>query len=126
MVGEEGRVIAADIHKEMLDMVGAGAQRLGLRQRIVLHQCRGDSLGIAESADFVLAFWVAHEVPDLQRFFAEVVTMLKPQGLFLLVEPKLHTHGWMFRHETEQAAAAGLKPCREVKVSLSRAMLFSL
>jgi ubiquinone/menaquinone biosynthesis C-methylase UbiE len=55
MVGEEGRVIAADIHQEMLDKVGVGAERQKLRTRIVLHHCRADSLGIAEKADFVLA-----------------------------------------------------------------------
>ena len=126
MVGEEGRVIAVDIHKEMLDVVEAGAQRLKLRPRIILHQCRTDSLGISESADFVLAFWVAHEVPDMKRFFGEVAMMLKPKGLFFLAEPMIHVNASMFQHEIKQAAAAGLKPYREVKVSLSRAMLFTL
>jgi ubiquinone/menaquinone biosynthesis C-methylase UbiE len=126
MVGEEGRVIAADIHKEMLDMVADGAEHLKLKPRIILHQCRADSLGIAEKADFVLAFWVAHEVPNMIRFFDEIVKMLKPKGLFFLAEPRFHVNASMFQHEIKQAAAAGLKPYKEVKVSLSRGMLFSL
>jgi ubiquinone/menaquinone biosynthesis C-methylase UbiE len=125
MVGEEGRVIAVDIQKEMLDQVAAGAERLKLRPRIILHQCKEDSLGIDQKADFILAFWMVHEVPNVKKFFEEIVTILKPAGLLLLVEPRFHVSASTFQEEIKQACAAGLKPCKEVKVNLSRGMLFS-
>lgn len=125
MVGEEGRIIAVDLQKEMLDKVAAGAERLKLRPRIILHQCKEDSLGLEEKADFVLAFWMVHEVPNVKGLFDEIVTILKPEGLLLLVEPRYHVSAATFREEIKLACASGLKPCQEVKVNLSRGMLFS-
>jgi ubiquinone/menaquinone biosynthesis C-methylase UbiE len=125
MVGEEGRVIAVDIQKEMLDKVAAEAERQKLRPRIILHQCKEDSLGIDQKADFILAFWMVHEVSNVKRFFDEIVTILKPEGLLLLVEPRFHVSASTFRKEISQACAAGLRPYKEVKVNLSRGMLLS-
>lgn len=125
MVGEEGRVIAVDIQKEMLDKVAAEAERQKLSPRIILHQCKEDSLGIDQKADFVLAFWMVHEVPNVKRFFDEIVTILKPEGLLPLVEPRFHVSASTFREEISQACAAGLKPYKEVNVNLSRAILLS-
>jgi ubiquinone/menaquinone biosynthesis C-methylase UbiE len=125
MVGEEGCVIAVDIQKEMLDQVAAGAERLKLRSRMILHQCKEESLGIDQKVDFVLAFWMVHEVPNVKILFEEIATILKPGGLLLLVEPRFHVSAVTFREEIKQACAAGLKPYREVKVNISRGMLFS-
>jgi len=126
MVGEEGRVIAVDLQQGMLDQLKALAEQKNLDSRITLHQCKEDRIGINEKVDFVLAFWMVHEVPNIKAFFDEVCTMLKPEGLFLMVEPKFHTNASMFQGEIDQACAAGLKPYKDIKVSLSRAILFSL
>lgn len=126
MVGEEGRVISVDLQKEMLEKLKSAAEDQKLQSRIILHQCTEDRLSIEEKVDFVLAFWMVHEVPNIKSLFDEIVTILKPEGLFLMVEPKLHTKASTFRNEVEQACAAGLKPCKEVKVSISRGILFSL
>lgn len=126
MVGEEGRVIAVDIQKEMLSKLKARTEALKLQSRISLHQCSEDKIGINAKLDFVLAFWMVHEVPDPQKLFAEIVALLKPEGLFLMVEPLFHTSAASFRDEVIKAQTAGLTPYKEVKVSISRAMLFSL
>jgi ubiquinone/menaquinone biosynthesis C-methylase UbiE len=126
MVGDEGRVIAVDLQKEMLDKLEVSAERLKLLPRIVLHQSKEDKLGIDEKVDFALAFWMVHEIPNMKSFFDEIVTILKPKGLFFMVEPKFHTNAVTFQDEINQARASGLKPYKEVKVSISRGMLFSL
>ena len=126
MVGKEGRVIAADIQKEMLDKLEDAAERRKLRSRIILHQCKEESLGLDQKADFVLAFWMVHEVPSVKSLFDQIVTILKPEGLLLLVEPRFHVSAATFQEEINQACASGLKPYKEVKVNLSRGMLFSV
>ena len=52
---------------------------------------------------FVLAFWMAHEVPNTVAFFAEPHEALNPNGKLLLVEPKVHVGRRDF--EKELAAA---------------------
>lgn len=126
MVGEEGRVLSVDLQPQMLAKVKAAAERRDLQSRIILHQCKEDSLNIDEKVDFALAFWMVHEVPDARRFFDDIVSILKPNGFFMLVEPKGHTNTAKFQSEISAACEAGLKPCKEIKVRISRGMLFSL
>ncbi|MGE5421941.1 MAG: class I SAM-dependent methyltransferase [Ignavibacteriales bacterium] len=124
MVGKEGCVLAVDIQKEMLDKLQLAAQNQDLQSRIKLHQCNENSLNIDEKVDFALAFWMVHEVPNTKRFFDEVVTILKPGGLFLMVEPKIHTSFSTFQKEINQACSSGLQPHKGIKVNFSRALLF--
>lgn len=124
MVGEEGSVIALDVQKEMLDKLHLAAQNRNLQSRIRLHQCNENSLGIYEKVDFALAFWMVHEVPNTKEFLDQVVTILKPEGLFLMVEPKVHTSYSTFQEEINLACSSGLKPYKKVSVNISRAILF--
>jgi ubiquinone/menaquinone biosynthesis C-methylase UbiE len=126
MVGAEGRVIAIDLQKGMLDKVEAAAQRLKILPRIVLHQSREDKLEVAAKIDFALAFWMVHEVVDIRSFFAEIFTMLKPNGLLLMVEPKYHVRAATFQAEIDAATGAGLIVYQEVTMSMNRGILFSL
>lgn len=125
LVGANGRVMAIDLQAQMLAGVVRRSTRRGLSTRIQTHQCAHDRLGISEPLDFALAFWMAHEVPDRDRFFGEIYTTLKPGAKFLLVEPRLHTSTASYKNITAEATAAGLKPEQEPKIALSRAMLFS-
>jgi ubiquinone/menaquinone biosynthesis C-methylase UbiE len=126
MVGEEGRVIAADIQEKMLEYVRRKAEKAGVASRIELHQSQRDKLGIKEQVDFALAFYMAHEVPDKDAFFKEIVTLLKTEAHFLLVEPKMHVSASRFQKTVDAAYAIGLKVESEWKVSFSRGVLFSL
>jgi ubiquinone/menaquinone biosynthesis C-methylase UbiE len=125
MVGDRGRVIAADIQESMLKGIKKRAVRAGIAERIVLHLASQDSLGVTTAADFILAFWMAHEVPDQQRFYQQLNVVLKDSGRFLLVEPKIHVSGKQFKAEIAAAGAAGFKLVETPTVSLSHAALFA-
>jgi ubiquinone/menaquinone biosynthesis C-methylase UbiE len=125
LVGEKGRVIAADIQPKMLQYVRRSAEKRGLQSRILLHQCQENELGIKQQVDFALAFYMVHEVPDIDTFFREVATILKADAALLLVEPKIHVTARRFEQIIQAACAAGLKADTEVKIFGSRAMLFS-
>ena len=49
-----------------------------------------DDLGRVEGADFVLAFWVVHEVDDPSGFLTQIRSFLKPRGLLFIAEPRGH------------------------------------
>ncbi|MRR16365.1 MAG: methyltransferase domain-containing protein [Deltaproteobacteria bacterium] len=125
IVGESGRVIAADIQKSMLEGIEKRARRAGVAGRIILHLSSPDSLGVATPADFVLAFWMAHEVPDQERFYRELHTVLKEDGRFLLVEPKIHVTASQFQTGVAKAQSAGFRLVEAPSIPLSYAALFA-
>jgi ubiquinone/menaquinone biosynthesis C-methylase UbiE len=124
MVGEKGLVIAADINRGMLKRVKRRAERAGVSGRLLAQLSEKNRLGIGPKVNFALAFWMAHEVRDLGRFFAEIQATLQPDGVFLLVEPKMHVSDMSYDEIVAAAEKAGLKPFGEVPVRLSRATAF--
>jgi ubiquinone/menaquinone biosynthesis C-methylase UbiE len=124
-VGPGGRVIAVDLQPRMLARLRAKAEKAGLLERIDLHLCSSTALGLgsAVQADFALAFWMVHEVPDPERFLAEVLAGLRPGGRLLLVEPLLHVSAEQFARTLELARAGGWRLEGPRAVRISRAAL---
>jgi ubiquinone/menaquinone biosynthesis C-methylase UbiE len=125
LVGPAGSVIAADLQPHMLDILRRRAERAGLLSRIRLHRCAADWMGVETPVDFVLAFAVVHEAPDVGALLAEVAALLKPGGRFLLAEPRAHVTVQAFEATLAQARAAGLQPCAEPPIAMSRAVLLT-
>jgi ubiquinone/menaquinone biosynthesis C-methylase UbiE len=123
LVGESGSVIAADLQQRMLDTVGRRARRAGVADRIRLHRCEPDRIGLDRPIDFALLCWVVHETPDQQKLFEELLSMLKPAGKCLIAEPKVHIPHRRFEETVQVAAAAGFNILDRPKVRLSHAAL---
>jgi ubiquinone/menaquinone biosynthesis C-methylase UbiE len=123
LVRESGKVIAVDIQGEMLDRMVRRASKQEVREIISPVQCGADNIGIDEPLDFALAFWMAHETPDVERFFAQVHSALKPGGLFFITEPKIHVSAEEYRRELEIAGKAGFTVAEEPPVRFSHAAL---
>jgi ubiquinone/menaquinone biosynthesis C-methylase UbiE len=126
MVGESGKVIAVDVQEEMLQILREKAAQQGLESRIVTHKSDPDRIGISEKVDFALAFYMVHEVPDAEAFLKEIVSILKPKGKLLIVEPKMHVSATAFEKTIEVARQAGLSPISEPKIRFIRSKLFQL
>ncbi|MBW2285086.1 MAG: methyltransferase domain-containing protein [Deltaproteobacteria bacterium] len=126
LVGPAGRVIAIDMQEKMLDTVLRRAKRAGLADRIRAHRCEPNRLGIPESLDFALGFWMVHEIAEKSTFFREIGAALKPGGRFLMAEPKMHVGPADFEETVRVATGAGLEPETAMKIRLSRAMLFGV
>lgn len=123
LVGDKGRVIAADIQPEMLEGARRRAVKAGLEQRIDFHLSQPERIGVQKTVDFTLLFWVAHEVPDRARFFYEIVSMTRPGRLLLIVEPRLHVSLKDFNETLALAVAAGFEVIERPKVFFSYAAL---
>ena len=68
---------------------------------------------------------MVHEVPDQESFFKEIRSLLKPDGKFLMSEPKIHVNKAKFKATVEKAIRAGLMLKSHPDISLSRSALFS-
>ncbi len=89
MVGTTGRVVSADLQEGMLQKLRAKIEGSELKSRITLVQCDPERINVLERVDFILAFFMVHEVPDKKSFFAQLKSILDDRGRFLLVEPRL-------------------------------------
>ncbi|MFC1871707.1 class I SAM-dependent methyltransferase [Chloroflexota bacterium] len=123
LVGDTGKVIAADLQQKMLDGIYRRALKAGVQNRIKLNQSTPDSIGISEYIDFCLAFWMVHEVPDRTRFFGEISSKLKRDGLLLFVEPKLHVSKENFNRTLGILKSTGLSAIGQPKIFLSYSTL---
>jgi ubiquinone/menaquinone biosynthesis C-methylase UbiE len=126
IVGEKGRVFAADVQQEMLKALQKRARRAGVEQRITLHLCKKDSLGLNTKFDFVFAFWMIHEVSEQESFFKEIRSLLKPKGKLLISEPKIHVTKIKFDETVGKAMRSGFTLKSNPNISLSRSALLGL
>ncbi len=124
LVGSTGRVISVDVQQKMLDHLMKRARRAGVADRITAVKSDGDRIAVSEKADFVLTFYMVHEVPDKERFVGEVAAILKPGGQYLLVEPPGHVTKDRFAATVAAAKRAGLEPVAVPHVRASYATLF--
>jgi ubiquinone/menaquinone biosynthesis C-methylase UbiE len=126
MVGPRGRVIAVDIQPEMLSALQKRAKRAAVDRQIVIHLCKADSLGLDVKADFALAFWMLHEVPNPISFFKEMRSVLRASGKLLVSEPAIHVTAKMYAKTIEMAISTGFKVIAEPKIFLSRSALLAV
>jgi ubiquinone/menaquinone biosynthesis C-methylase UbiE len=123
LAGEKGHVIAADIQEKMLRALKKRAELAGVDKRIILHLSRPDSLGIKEKVNFILAFWMVHEVPDKERFLKELFSVLEDNGTFLLAEPSIHVTRANFEETVNLALQVGFTLRESPRIFTSRSVL---
>ena len=123
MVGKSGRVIAADLQEGMLQKLKDKIQGTELEERITLHKSEKHRIGVSEKVDFVLAFYVVHELPNQRQFFEELKSILKPKGQVLIVEPPFHVSKAEFEETIRKAREAGFISAEGPKVFLSKTVI---
>ena len=124
VVGENGRVVAVDLQQEMLAAVRRRAEKEGLLPRIVLCQAEAGHIDLDLQADFALAFWMVHEVPDRAALFGQVYRLVKPGGRFLMVEPNLFLESVNYQKSVDLALAAGFTVLSHPRIRISQSTLF--
>ncbi len=120
MVGKSGRVIAVDLQEGMLQKLRDKIQGTEHEERITLHKCEENKIGVSEEIDFVLAFYMVHEVPNQEELFNEIGVILKPKGQVLVVEAPFHVSKSAFEETISQARNVGLTLVERPKVLLSK------
>jgi len=69
MVGESGQIIAADLQDGMLQKLKGKIHDTKLENRVLLHKCEEDRINLSKHVDFILAFYIIHEVIDKDAIF---------------------------------------------------------
>ena len=123
MVSETGRVIAVDLQEEMLQKIRGKIQGTELERRITLHKCEDNKIGLSEIVDFVLLFYMVHEVPNKEKFFNEIGSILKPNGQIFIVEPPFHVSKTAFEETIRKARDAGFMEIERPKIIFSKTVI---
>jgi ubiquinone/menaquinone biosynthesis C-methylase UbiE len=126
LVGPSGRVICVDLQERMISSLRRRAARAGVSDRIETRVCSTSSLGLGDlegEVDFALAYAVVHEVPDTERFLAEIADSLAPGGRLLIAEPRGHVSREALEGTTAAAGKAGLSVIDRPEIKRSRAVL---
>lgn len=123
MVGAKGKVIAVDLQQKMLDVMLRRARDSGVADRIIPHRCQSDAIGIEKQIDFVLAFWMVHEVGDKNSFFLQLRSILATTGKILIAEPRMHVSAAELDKTIAIAKNNGLHYCDRPEIRFSRTVL---
>jgi ubiquinone/menaquinone biosynthesis C-methylase UbiE len=125
MLNGSGKVIAADLQEGMLKKVKNKIKGTDLEQRIELHKCEENTTGITEKVDFILCFYMIHEVPDQNNLFRELKSILKPSGKLYIIEPKFHVSKKSFTEMVNKSDNIGFEIIERPKVFFSRSVLMT-
>ncbi|MCK5505037.1 MAG: class I SAM-dependent methyltransferase [Thermodesulfovibrionia bacterium] len=125
LVGDKGCVIAADVQPQMLRTLEKRSEKAGVSNIIRPHRSEPDKLGVSTPVDFILAFWMVHEVPDADMFFHQVRSCLKPNGRILVAEPRFHVSLKRFQEILVSAQKSGLIFCEAPYVRFSRSAVMN-
>jgi ubiquinone/menaquinone biosynthesis C-methylase UbiE len=110
MVGNGGKVVAADLQEGMLEKLREKIRGTELEARFRLVKCDPDRINVLDRVDFILTFYMVHEVPDQRALFRQFHELLDDQGAWLLVEPKLfHVSREEFEASTRLAQEIGFE-----------------
>lgn len=123
LLNKSGTVICADLQDGMLDLVRQKIKGADNETLFQLHKCDSDAINVSLSVDFVLAFYMIHEVPNQIRLFEELKSILTPQGQILIIEPKFHVTKESFNAMIDNLKAIGFEVIENPKVSCSRSIL---
>ncbi len=123
MVGEMGRVIATDLQDGMLEKLKVKIRGTEFEKRISLHKSEKNKIGISDKVDFVLAFYVIHEVPNQRDFFEELKSILNPKGQVLVVEPSFFVRKAEFNDIIKKAREVGFILTEGPNVFISRTII---
>jgi ubiquinone/menaquinone biosynthesis C-methylase UbiE len=126
LTGPEGKVIAADVQEEMLMKLKGKATIEIEKKTIKLVKAEFDNINVNEKADFILTFWMVHEVKDQAGLLRQIVNIMKPGSKYLLSEPKFHVTKSNFAETVKMAQSAGLKILLEPKIWFSRSIVFTI
>lgn len=126
MVDNSGRVIACDLQEGMLQKVRDKIKGTELEKRITLHKCEENNIGVSEHVDFVLLFYMVHEIRNKEEFFNEIGTILRPNGQVLIVEPPFHVSKSVFEEtakKTKKTRKTGFTDLEGPDVLFSKTMI---
>jgi len=126
LLGESGKVIALDVQEGMLEILRQKIKNSELKHKIQIHKSKENFLGLSEKFDFILAFYVLHEMRYLENIITELKTIVQPGAKILIAEQKFHVPKQTFNTFIQKMENKGFVVCKRPKIFLSRAVTMQI
>ena len=107
LVGPSGHVQAVDLQPQQLRVAEKRCRRAGVADRVRFVEATEASLRLSGPFDFLLAFWMVHEVGDQAGFFEQLRAATEAGARVLVAEPMFHVALETAEAELAQARAHG-------------------
>ena len=109
LTGPRGKVYCVDVQEKMLEKLRARSVKHGVDGIIETRLVNKDysPVELQDTLDFVMLFYVVHEVQDKPALFRDIRLMLKKGGKVLFAEPKGHVSAADFTRSLDIARQAG-------------------
>ena len=125
ITGAGGNVTALDIQKEML---------IRLERKIIkkkVHNVKtklydGNRFDLYDKYDFIMLFWMYHEVRNKAMFIGEIKSVMKPGARIFIAEPGIHVSLKKYYESLKLFTNAGFKVIDEPEVALSRSSVLEV
>ena len=117
-----GKVISVDMQEGMLEIIRSKINGKFYEKNIVLHKCTQNSINVKESVDFLLLFYVVHEVPNKKLLFDEILPLINKDGLIMITEPGLiskNEFNWIINY----VKGKGFKEYKKLKILFSKGIV---
>jgi ubiquinone/menaquinone biosynthesis C-methylase UbiE len=122
-VGEYGKVIAVDIQVEMLEILKSRIKDTLLESRFYFQNDLASIVNGSIMADFVLAAYVFHELPDQANALYSIRKLLGSGGLLLIIEPDFIVSKKAFQQTIDKACQAGFEIVKSPDIFLSKSIV---
>lgn len=122
LVGNSGNVVAADLQEEMLLKL-KNKISTNLEDRINFHKVEKNKLNLNDKFDFILVFYMLHEVPNQEKFLKELKEHLNINGKILISEPWGHVSKRDFQKSIQIIKKLGFKIIEEPSIFLSKSII---
>lgn len=123
-VGENGKVYAVELQAEMIKKLEQYLSKTCEKERVIIHQCDEEKIGLDKKVDTIVTCYVLHEVPNQNSTLKQFYEMLNDKGKFYLVEPPFHVRKNAFKKQIKKAQGAGFKLIKQGKIGLNHMALF--
>jgi len=119
-----GKVISVDMQEGMLEIIKRKIAGKSIEKNIIPHKCSPNSINLMEKVDFVLMFYMVHEVPNKENLFNEVLPLINKNGLLMIVEPGLISKK-EFNGMINFIKNKGFEEHNKLKIPLSRGIVLN-
>lgn len=125
LVQEEGKVIAADVQKGMLERVQQKLQNNPLKNRIRIYHNKADTLPQGKF-DFVLAFYSFHEMEYIDEIIKDLKTKVTRTTKVLIAEQKFHVPQRTFNFIVQKMEDQSFQMLERPNIFFSRAVVMQM
>lgn len=122
IAGEKGKVTALDIQEGMLKRLEKKIKD-NKSENIRVKLYDGTRFMLEEKFNFILLFWMYHEVDNKPHFIHEIKSVINSDSTILIAEPKIHVSRKKFEASIKLFTDEGFSVTDEPRISLSRAVL---